>query len=80
MGTTPNSDLNGNFPNYPDWTQDGDENDTYVGNETDRTHAVDQTNTQEEVLLLEIRSSYSIFSAVAWLVLSMVSLSEYVLP
>ncbi|MEY8418004.1 flagellar basal-body MS-ring/collar protein FliF [Oscillospiraceae bacterium 44-5] len=50
VGTTPNSDLNGNFPNYPDWTQDGDENDTYVGNETDRTHAIDQTNTQEEVL------------------------------
>ena len=50
VGTPSNSELNINFPNYPDWTNDGDESDVYQGESVDRTHVVDTTNTQEEVL------------------------------
>ena len=50
VGTTTNSDVDYNFPGYPDWTNDDNENDTYLGGQVDRDHAIDTTNTQEEVL------------------------------
>lgn len=50
VGTPTNSELNVNFPNYPDWTGDDNGNDVYQGESVDRTHVVDTTNTQEEVL------------------------------
>lgn len=51
VGTTTNSDVGGeNFPNYPDMTQNLTGNEEYVGNQIDRTHVVDETKQQEEVL------------------------------
>ena len=50
VGTTTNSDLNGNFPNYPDLNQDLGDGDAYLGEQIDRNHGVNETNTQEEVL------------------------------
>lgn len=50
VGTTTNSDLNGNFPNYPDLNQDLGDGDAYLGEQIDRNYGVNETNTQEEVL------------------------------
>ena len=51
VGTDTNSDLNGYIPTYPDWAQDDDGSNTYLGEDSDRKHALDTTNTQEEVLV-----------------------------
>lgn len=50
VGTPTNSELNGNFPNYPDLAGNDDENNAYMGWQVDRDHVVDTTNTQQEVL------------------------------
>lgn len=50
VGTNTNSELNGYIPTYPDLAQNGGENDQYLGDQVDRSHALDTTNTQMEVL------------------------------
>ena len=52
VGTTTNADVtNGNFPMYPDWTNGEEDGSVYQGENVDRTHVVDTTKTQEEVLV-----------------------------
>lgn len=51
VGGDVNSDLNGYIPTYPDWTQNDDGDNTYLGENSDRKHALNTTNTQEEVLV-----------------------------
>lgn len=51
VGSDVNSDLNGYFPTYPEWTQDEEGANTYLGEDSDRKHALDTTNIQEEVLV-----------------------------
>ena len=52
VGTQTNSEVpNDNFPMYPDWTNGAEEGSIYQGENVDRKHVVDTTNTQEEKLV-----------------------------
>ena len=63
VGTTTNSDVNPNFPTYPDMTQNLTGDEEYAGTQIDRDIVVDTTKEQVEVLagtLSDLRVTVSI--------------------